>query len=391
MKKCLLISLGILLLNTSVLVGQDTLLLRLANENVKEFNYKGGEFDGDGWDFLVNKAASSQNVLVGEDHFSNEIPAFIKALSNTSRFDNFYIEVDPYTTKIIENTFKLSSTERKHFNAIYSDLFSFYALKPEYDLLQHMVKSGAKLLGSDQIVMFDDRLIFQDLAQRTKNPKAKTIYISVAEKSRLAFEAFLSDPQNPMYFMTREFIDQLKALEKLELSKQEDEIIQNMYKSVTIYKSQNHRMRVQLILHHLMEDYPKWKDSRNLFKYGANHLARGESFLTVFDVGNVVANVTASNFKESFHIMIVGESGEMGSIFRGFPNAPVDAEKGFYLSYLKPFFSLTGDTSWTMFDLTPLRKAVDKKQLQIENLNLERVIKGYDALVIIPEVTPAGF
>ena len=44
-----------------------------------------------------------------------------------------------------------------------------------------------------------------------------------------------------------------------------------------------------------------------------------------------------------------------------------------------------------MFDLLPLRKALEKNTLTIENVNLVRAIKGYDALVIIPEVTPAGF
>ena len=194
-----------------------------------------------------------------------------------------------------------------------------------------------------------------------------------------------------MYFMTPEFAWKLTALEKLELSKEEKLIIRDMRTSVAIYKNQNHGMRIQLMLHNLMNDYRKWKDSKNLFKFGANHLARGESFLTVFDIGNVVSNLTASNFEESFHIMIVGESGEVGSIFRGFPYAPIDVEKNFYLSYLKPFFSITEGKSWYMFDLLPLRKALEKNTLTIENVNLVRAIKGYDSLVIIPEVTPAGF
>ena len=102
-----------------------------------------------------------------------------------------------------------------------------------------------------------------------------------------------------------------------------------MKKSITIYKEQNHRLRIKLILNQLMKDYPLWKDSKNLFKYGANHMTRGESFLTVFDIGNMVANITKSNYEESFHIMIVGESGMMGSIFKSFPPNPVDAENGF--------------------------------------------------------------
>ena len=39
------------------------------------------------------------------------------------------------------------------------------------------------------------------------------------------------------------------------------------------------------------------------------HLARGESFLTIYDIRNMVANIAESNFEESYHIMIIGEAG----------------------------------------------------------------------------------
>ena len=162
-----------------------------------------------------------------------------------------------------------------------------------------------------------------------------------------------------------------------------------MKRSITIYREQNHPLRVKLILNQLMKDYPLWKESKNLFKYGANHMTRGESFLTVYDIGNMVANVTKSNYEESLHIMIIGESGMVGSIFKSFPPSPVDKENGFYHSYLNPFFRITDNENWHMFDLVPLRKMIASGKLKIDELNLIRAIKGYDILVIIPEVTPA--
>ena len=162
-----------------------------------------------------------------------------------------------------------------------------------------------------------------------------------------------------------------------------------MKRSISIYKEQNHSTRVKLILNQLMKDYPMWKDSKNLFKYGANHMTRGESFLTVYNIGKMVANITKSNYEEYLHIMIVGESGMLGSIFKSFPPNPVDAENGLYLSYLKPFFKITEGDQWHMINMIPLRKAVEKGNLKIENRNLIGVIKGYDILVNILEVTPS--
>jgi len=374
------------------LIAQDSLLLDLINQNHKFFGLENNQFSGKGWDHIKDKIISSKNILVGEDHFTNEIPVFVKAISNVTSFDNFYIEVDPYSTRLIEKSLKEYSKEkRQEFNNKYGELFSFYSFQPEYDLLQHISNSGTKILGSDQIVMFADQLIFQDLVSRTKSPEAKKIYTSIMEKSMLELARFHEETKNPMtmYFMTPAFSEDLKWLEKLDLSETEDLIFEDMKRSITIYRKQSHSTRVKLLLNQLMKDYPLWKDSKNLFKYGANHMTRGESFLTVYDIGNMVANVTKSNYEESFHIMIVGESGMVGSIFKSFPPSPVDAENGFYLSYLKPFFKITEGEKWHMFNLVPLRKMVERGKLKIDNLNLLRAIKGFDILVIIPKVTPA--
>jgi hypothetical protein len=382
----------VILLGLQSVFAQDSLLVRLASDHTKLFSFEKQEFIGEGWDYIMDRVNKSANVLIGEDHFSNEIPAFFKAISNNTKFDNFYIELDPYSTQIIAKSFSdFSVNEREKFNSNYSSLFSFYALKPEYELLEHLTESGANLLGADQIVMYADRFIFQDIVNRTVNSEAKEIYKNVIQQSLLHLEKFYENPQNPMYFMTEGFSNQLGKLEDLDLSEDEDLIIADMRRSVTIYKEQSHKKRVKLILHQLMKDYPKWNNSKNLFKYGANHMARGESLLTVFDIGNLVASITRSNYEESFHIMIVGKSGMLGSPLKGFPATPVDAEEGFYLKHLKPFFKMSESSQWQMFDMIPLRKAVEKNVLKIENVNLLRVIKGFDVLVIIPEITPARF
>lgn len=294
--------------------SQDSIFSRLAKENLKLFSPHTDGFSGDGWDYINNKVEISQNILIGEDHFSNEIPLFIKAVSDISKFDNFYIEVDPYTTKLLGNSFKLTKEGRETFQNKYKNLLSFYSLKPEYDLLEHIMNSGTNLLGSDQIVMYDDQLIFEDLLRRTQNTQAIPIYKYIVEQLKRYYEDFLKNTKNPMtmYFMSSDFLIQLDKLEELDLSEEEVKIIKDMRMSVSIYKEQDHYKRVKLILNQLMKDYPKWKDAKNLFKYGANHMARGESFLTVYDLGNIVSNITKSNFQESFYIIIVGESGFRG-------------------------------------------------------------------------------
>jgi hypothetical protein len=373
-----------------ILSAQDSLLLEMAKENQLSMRYDNGLFSGPGWEAVRSKAKDSDHVLIGEDHFTVEIPKFIEAIGLDSKYDNFYIEIDPYSTAIIQKTFTWTDQKRAEFYKKYGRIYSFYALREEYALLEKMVKSGMNLLGSDQIVMFDDRLIFQDLAQKTKNLNAKKTYESVAEKSKAHLDKFLQNPQNPMYFMTPAFGEDLSRLGEMELSEIEYDILEKMRISVDIYQKQSHRIRVQLIKHHLMNDYAKWKNKRNLFKYGANHMARGESFLTVTDIGNLVANIAEANYQESFHIMILGESGMQATAFETFPPSEINPN-GFYLKHLQPFFQLTEGADWAVFDLIPIRKALERGTLILDNQNLIRSIKGFDVLILIPEVTAAGF
>ena len=193
-----------------------------------------------------------------------------------------------------------------------------------------------------------------------------------------------------MYMMTPAFEEQLTALESLPLSDEEEALVGYLRTSMEIYQQQSHRQRVQLIKHHLMQDQQRWISNRNLFKFGANHLTRGESFLTVHDIGVIIANLAEARYETSYHLMVLGESGEQGSPFRGFPPSRVDSG-GFYLKHLQPFFELTGGGDWHVFDLRPLRTALTRQQLTVGNLNLRRSIMGYDTLVLIPELTAAGF
>ena len=376
----------------SLIAQSEHLLDSLINANNATFTFDGTQFEGAGWDFILEKTKASQNLMLGEDHFSNEIPTFTKAVTKHVKFDNFYIEIDPYSTKIIENVIlNYDFEQKKKFFEEYGDLFSFYSLKPEYDLLEYLVTSGVQLLGSDQIVVYSDRLVSKELLHHTKNSEAKRIYNEIMTQSKGHLDRFLQNPKNPMFMMTPEFDVELNKLSRLNLSEKEHQIIEDLKRSKTIYKEQNHYMRVRLIMKQVMKDYPLWVNAKNLFKYGANHLTRGESFLGNYDIGNLVTNITESNDNSSFHLMIVGERGFLGSPFRGFPASPVDSKKGFYLSYLQDFFKITEGNNWYVFNLLPLRQALNKNALTIDNENLIRVIKGYDALVIIPEVTAAGF
>jgi hypothetical protein len=140
----------------------------------------------------------------------------------------------------------------------------------------------------------------------------------------------------------------------------------------------------------LMKVYPEWHSKKNLFKYGAIHVSKGESFFKIYDIGNLVNNIADGEFKNSMHIMIVGKSGMQGSPFKGFPVNEVN-ENSDNLKFLKPLFTAVTSADWHCFDMRELRDAKEQGKVAVKDIALSRVIDGYDYVIIIPEVTAAKF
>jgi hypothetical protein len=379
------------LLISSKTFGQDSLVTYMAKKNLTTFTKEGKSFSGEGWNKIMGQAQASDFVLVGEDHFTNEIPYFFSALTSQIKFDNFFCEIDPYLANILQNNIKnYSVPEFDKYKAEYSNSFSFFSISPEFELLKKLVNSKTNIYGLDQIFLTSDRVICNDLQQKTKNSKAKNIYTSISDSSKIYTETFTEDHSKPIFYMfTDNFQKQLTELSLLDLSKEEKEIIEAMKLSAKIYKEQNHHLRIQLMKNQLMKINPEWSGEKNLFKFGAIHLAKGESLLKIYDIGNLVNNIADSKFKSTLNILIIEKSGTLGAPF-GLPEQHVD-ENSNSLKQLKPIFKAVSGDQWHCFDLIPLREALENDKIIVKDKMLSRIIKGYDLLVIIPTVTAAKY
>lgn len=390
-KKIILITFITSFLNITSILAQDSLITTIAKNNVSDFSITPNGFSGTGWDKIIAQVNKSDNVLVGEDHFTNEIPFFVTKIASQIKFDNFFCEIDPFTAKLFQTKLKtLAAESLKKYVSAYGNTFSFYAFEPEFDLLKQLVKSDVKIYGTDQILLVADRLICAELSQTTKNPHAKAWYELISNQSKKHFDDFLKDQKNPFYMYTTEYDKNIEELSKLKLSAQELKIINALKLTAKIYKSGDHHLRIQLMKNQLMEVYNDWYKKKNLFKFGANHVSKGQSLLEIYDIGNLVNNISDSQYKKSLHLMVVGKSGLQASPFKGFPSERIDENTGM-LKSLKPFFKLVDGKTWKCFDLSPIKKAVDDGKIKITDHTLLRIINGFDLLVVIPEVTASAF
>jgi hypothetical protein len=366
---------------------QDSLISKIAAKNMTTFSFEKNIFMGNGWDTLVNRIKASDFVLIGEAHFSNEIPLFVKSITDKVRFDNFFCEVDPYSAKIIESKIKdLSETQLKKYADELGSCFSFFALEPEFNLLKKLVKSKTNIYGLDQIMAFADRLICHELKLKTKNKRAKQIYDDIEMKSKKGLLSYIKDPSDTMlvYLLTDEFQKYITELKSMNLSSKENEIIRSLELTTKIYKEQDNLLRHQLNKNNLMKDYEKLENTKNLFKFGGYHMFNDD------DIGNLVSNIADSKFKKSLHLMILGLSGTTSGPFKGMPNDE-DAGNHAFSEVLKPLLNVASLNEWSCIDMLSIKSALLKGKIKVNDRTLFRIINGYDYLVIIPKLSPPNF
>jgi len=370
--------------------AQDTLLRTLLLQNRSSFYPAGNSFTGNGWQKIDSACKASNYVLVGEDHFLNEVPFFVAAIARESKFDNFIAEIDPFSASLLQRSIQ----DKNNFSVWqkeFEQTFSFFAMPKEMELLQQMVNSNSRIMGTDQVLMNADRLLCSELKKITREKKAYRLYEKIETHSKLHFDSFQVNMQHPMYMLTQEFEQDVQSLLQLNISSKEKEQLHAMLLSRKIYLEQNHALRLQLMKDNMQNYY--WHQlggKKNLFKFGAVHLCKKEGLLGGYDIGNQVSQFAATRKERSLHIMIIGKAGMQGSPFKGFAAHPVDTKEG-ELKSLQPFMNEVKGEDWQCFDMAPLQQAINSGCLSIADKTLERMIEGYDYIVIIPTVTAASF
>ena len=352
--------------------AQNKLLDSLVQKNSFSFqNDKNISFRGKGWNILLDEIKQSNSVLLGETHFTNEIPYFTNAIINEVKFDNYFLEVDPYSVDIIETKIKSLSTDQLNvFVKEYSTNFSFLEYEPEFTLFKNLIKHNTKIYGAEQISVFSDQMIISSLKETSKNKKVIAIYEQMLYNSK---QLATKDGLEKFYLLSEDCLQKIDLLLKLKLSDKERKQIEALKLSRTIYTNRNHPLRIQLLKSILLNQMPDWTNKKNLFKFGAVHLPKGETILTktdIYDIGNLISNIEEASYRKSLHIMLVGK-GEDENDTNSF----------------KSFLNVAKDEQWYCFDLRPLKKSILQNKLKIEDVYLSRVIKGYDYLIYIPEVT----
>lgn len=123
-----------------------------------------------------------------------------------------------------------------------------------------------------------------------------------------------------------------------------------------------------------------------LIKFGNSHVYKGVNDIEQRDLGNYVAEIADATGTTSLHICVRGAKGVHAG-YGGY-NRPLRHEPFTKVEddpWMKALIENQVEGGWTLYDLRSLRS----HKMQNVSLEMQRMIDGYDLVVIIPELTPA--
>ena len=368
-----------------------------------------GNLTGTGAEVLSQAIASSRFVLLGEDHFSREIPQLATAMCNLMHPDAYAVEAGPDATQFVSGLLNRPDriAKMRDLNMAHPSNMAFLNIKEENDLAAHCVASSHnpnfELWGLDQEFVGSAGTLLDAMAAANPGPRSRhAIALAQVQDRKAEANARISGKVEQLFLLASTDLE-LQPLETAVAADGNDvakTLLKELLVSRHIYQMHlqglpgSNMVRAQLLKQHFMTDYTRFKvhnsNPRIFLKFGGMHTGKGFSFLHQRDLGNFVAEQADLEQVQSLHVFAMGARG-------------VHSYPGAYGTAIVPQpFNLENDPDWNW--LAPALKQeipqqagsssntltlFDLRQLRFRHLDLppqwEYVIYSYDLLVLVSE------
>lgn len=414
------ISLIIIVLAVTYVQGQvpapaDTFADRVA-KNRYAIEVKNGRLSGEGAAVLESALADAQFVLLGEDHGIAQIPEFDAAVCSVlgpRGFHDLAVEVGPSAAEELSKWLPLKdgNSQVAVFDKQFPETIAFYNWSEEYEFLSHCAASATggsfQLWGLDQELMGASRFLLSQIVEQHLSEAAAAEGRHLLEENDRAhhraeasgdpFELFMLSAQQPELAHFRQTLSH-------EGNPALPRTLDGLIESREIYKKfqdgrgyESNRQRALLMKKNFMEHYGTASTSdgrppKVILKFGGEHGFKGFNPLHNNDLGNMIAELSDYQQATSVHILLLGVKGQQLR-FAGIGRPPqpgqfnLAEDKDSDFLYLKPFFERTSKEGLTLFDLRSFRKGFGS--LGNQDREMERLVFGYDFLVLVANATPA--
>jgi hypothetical protein len=369
-------------------------------------------FSGAGAGVLANAIDQAQFVAIGEDHLTREIPLFTAHVcEQMSRhgLDAIALEIGADAARFAQSTLGgpnrielMQALQRK-----FPESIAIVSDRQENDLLEHCFESakqsGFQVWGLDQEFEGAAGWLIQSMIDSGSGPKTTAALETMQKDERAcAADATKSGEATRLYLFTS--TDQQIAVARAAIEIDGTPGVLRLFnllaESRTLY--QQHRVdfrasngaRANLLKQNLLRQYIaaatiSKSRPRVLLKFGDTHLYKGFNELHELNLGNLLPELSAAvGGAGSLHILVLGVSGVhamYGRYGQSFDHAGFVMDQDKQYRWLTPAVKAAHHDSWTLYDLRQLRFG----RIAELDTDWERVIYGYDLLVLIPQITPA--
>jgi len=367
-------------------------------------------FSGPGAPILTFALDEAKYVAIGEDHFTREIPQFTTAVCDEMSplgLTALAMEASPGAARFVTDTFgkqdrlaRITELQRR-----FPDSIAFLDSRQENDLADHCATAAKanhfELWGLDQEFVGAAGWLLTRMLDTNPGPRARAaIAVMQHDEQAAAAQAAQTGDAVKLYLFTATDAQIAAAQTAIDQDggPATRALFHELTESRTIYRehlvdspASNFR-RARLLKHNFLTAYQAAggdaRPQRVLVKLGDWHIYRGYNPLPQRDFGNFLAEHADISGAPSLHIMVMDVEGEHVS-YGGY-RRPLKYFTGTTASFdnsrwLKPAVDLADKQSLTLYDLRKLRFE------HAANLSpeWEKVIYGYDLLVLIPQATPA--
>lgn len=398
---------GILLASGQVAPNPSALEQKLREARF-ELRIENGKYAGAAAPVLEDAVDRAQYVLIGEDHITHEIPQFTAIMCDEMArrgLSAMAVETGPQVAKFVSSS--LGTPDRLARMAAlihqYPDSVAFLNIREENDVVEHCSKAASHsnfhLWGLDQEFLGSAGWLLDQILATHMGPasRAAITHLKDEERRDAAQAKGSGDPSNLFLLSASDrALRDVAALLQREGSPTAKALFDELVESNEIYlknaqgSPESNSQRARLLKQNLRRDLQATRDpqhQRVLLKFGDWHLYKGFNPLNQRDLGNYVAELADGQGSTSLHICVLGAKG-MHRRYAGYDRPTkvesfvMDEDRDY--RWLKPVIDNQLPNVWTLFDLRKLRfQALDADR------DMERLIYGYDLLIVIPELTPA--
>jgi hypothetical protein len=370
-----------------------------------ELHVDGGGLSGPGSVVLKDAISKADFVLIGEDHLTKEIPRLTTAVCNAMGPDlgGMVLEIGPSAAEFVSANMRAADHNSRMTALLhkYPNSVAFADSRQENDLVSHCAAvSKSKdfhVWGLDQEFLGASGWLLEQMLATHPGPKsAAAIKRLQAEEQKSAAAAKASGDPSKLFLLSASEAELRNAKVAVDAdgTPKAKQLFASLVESHEIYQKNAegspdaNGQRARLMKRLLHADLAQTPQKKLLLKFGDWHLYKGVNPLHQRDIGNFVAERAESEGKIALHIIVLGPKGTRRG-FAGY-DKPTTTEP-FVLTddrdyvWMKPLIATQNPGSWTVFDLRKLRFSKSKPT----DSDIERLIYGYDLMVLAPEITPA--